>query len=379
MTTRSGRTLGSPTQLANSRSSKSTNAKRNKSAKGGRKGVPVLTAPLSVLTEDYDIPVRDMGAWVNRPYEERMQEVEKKKGYVSRPMNSFMLYRSAYAERVKRFCHENNHQVVSQVTGASWPLEPQAIRQMYEQYAIIERDNHAAANPDYKFTPNKSGRKRGHVDDDDSDSDGEWGGSRSTKRSRRGGRDDTRSLSGTPFEPDRTYPLYRPAPQPQQHRSSYQALNPHGPPPYTFGPAGMTNGYYQTHTTPYMQNVEDIKFDGPYPEFSLGSSIIGMPDAGHHELLGGAPSLLMHDIPPEQMVDPRLAGLDPNYSYEHYSGTEEIYSVPRSFEYTSYPHPTQNQNLEPVHPGMTTLTESPSTWPESIQPGLDFDRELQGL
>lgn len=316
-----------------------------------------------------------MEAWVNRPVEERMQEVEKKKGYVSRPMNSFMLYRSAYAERVKRFCKENNHQIVSQVTGVSWPLEPKEIREKYEQYAITERDNHASANPGYKFAPNKSGKKRGRVDEDEEDSDSEWEGSRSTKRSRRGARDDTRSLSGTPFEPDRGYPMYHQVPQP--HPSSYQAMNPHGPPPFTFGPSGMMQGYYQTHTIPYGPNVDDIRFDGPYPDYGMGPSIVGMPDAGHHDLMGGPMNHSMQEMPQEQIVDPRLSGLDPNYSYAHYDAPDEMFPVPRGLEYAPYAHPAQNQNMEPIHPGMATLTDATEEWLPSGEPGLDFERELQ--
>ncbi len=72
-----------------------------------------------------DYSVRDIPAYVNRNTETRHAEVTKRKnGHITRPMNSFMLYRSAYAERTKAWARENNHQVVSAVAGASWPLEP---------------------------------------------------------------------------------------------------------------------------------------------------------------------------------------------------------------------------------------------------------------
>ncbi|KAF2089132.1 hypothetical protein K490DRAFT_38767, partial [Saccharata proteae CBS 121410] len=97
-----------------------------------------------------------MEEWVNRPASVRRTEVEKRKGYVTRPMNSFMLYRSAYAERTKQWCLQNNHQVVSSVSGESWPLEPPEIREQYNDYAKIERINHQNAHPDYKFSPSKA-------------------------------------------------------------------------------------------------------------------------------------------------------------------------------------------------------------------------------
>src|ERR1700744_4958010 len=101
--TRSGRAL----DRADSPPAKRKN--RNKKAKAN---TPHLSAPLSILTKDMDVPVRDMEAWVNRPVQERLEETKKRKGYITRPMNSFMLYRSAFAERTKAWCAANNHQVV---------------------------------------------------------------------------------------------------------------------------------------------------------------------------------------------------------------------------------------------------------------------------
>jgi hypothetical protein len=78
-------------------------------------------------------------------------------------MNSFMLYRSAFAERTKYWCLQNNHQVVSSVSGESWPLEPDHIRGKYNDLAKKERENHQLAHPGYKFSPSKAqngGRKR---------------------------------------------------------------------------------------------------------------------------------------------------------------------------------------------------------------------------
>lgn len=149
-----------------------------------------------MLTKDLEVPLKDMDAWVHRPAEVRRQEVEKRHGYVTRPMNSFMLYRSAYAERTKQWATQNNHQVVSSVAGESWPMEPEEVRNQFNEWAKIERANHAAAHPEYKFSPSKTTKKRrgsfsddgddGGASDLDGDPDGEYrGGGRNVRQRRR--------------------------------------------------------------------------------------------------------------------------------------------------------------------------------------------------
>lgn len=159
--TRSGRSAArsdSPSVLGNQSNSKITKprAKKSRSNKAVNSKTPKLDAPLSELTKDMDIPVRDMEKWVSRSDAERHQEAEKRNGYITRPMNSFMLYRSAYAERTKQWCTQNNHQVVSSVSGESWPMEPATVREKYNELAKIERENHARAHPSYKFSPSKT-------------------------------------------------------------------------------------------------------------------------------------------------------------------------------------------------------------------------------
>jgi len=194
--TRSGRTTrrtDSPFSTSKSRMSMSpiSKSKKPKKSKLDRSKTPQLTAPLSVLTKDMDVPMKDMDEWVHRPAEVRRQEVEKRNGYVTRPMNSFMLYRSAYAERTKQWCLQNNHQVVSSVSGESWPMEPPEVREQFNEWAKIERANHAAAHPDYKFSPSKATNKRRKDEDSDNDEpdglddlDGEYRGSRNVRQRR---------------------------------------------------------------------------------------------------------------------------------------------------------------------------------------------------
>ncbi|OQV10536.1 hypothetical protein CLAIMM_14520 [Cladophialophora immunda] len=385
--TRSGRTTGipsSPGGTESSRASLSPKSRKNLRKKASnKKGGPVVDQPLSILTHDYETPVRDMGLWVNRPVEERLAEVERKKGYISRPMNSFMLYRSAYAERAKQFCKENNHQVVSQVTGASWPLEPKEVRDLYERYAILERDNHAAAHPNYKFAPNKAG-KRTRNEDDVSDSDPDWEGSiKSSKHSRSVRRFESRSASSTPFE-ERPAVYHRVIPA--QHRlSGYEMSKPYGPAPIMVSSNGIVGDYYQPAPAvgPYEQ-VSDVSYrrlEDPFAPYQTTMGLVGMPHAEHHELLTTYPApqpmavSVQHDI-----LDPRLGQLDPNYQIVYYEGSAEpAQEIPRTIAYESAPPLELGYHPEAYHPGLATLTEEHDVWAEPGQAGSDFDSEFQKM
>ena len=367
--TRSGRALGSPVDPdtpETSRMSRSPRPKKApKAAKAGKLKGPVIDQPLSELTKDYTIPVKDMEAWVNRPAETRLEEAEKKNGHIARPMNSFMLYRSAYADRVKQFCRENNHQIVSQVSGTSWPLEPKEIREMYERYASTERDNHHMAHPDYKFAPNKNGSARKRKDLEDSDDEGsEWGGSR--RGGKRVKREESRSHSSTPFEPRRVirHPLdhYNP--------SSYQINNPYGRVPTMPGP----DGYYQQQVTQYDRNVEDVTFrpiENPFPTEQMSGPLIGLPNGNEQDLLRSQ----SRGAPP---MDPQLLQYDPNTQYVQYEPIDPVYGTQPAYEYGpthavpgySYPRTVE------YHPGLATLTDGREVWTQQDQIGSDFDDEF---
>lgn len=137
-----------------SRSDKPTTKKAR--AKAARK-TPKITSPLSETTKHLSVPMIDIEAYVNRSEAERKYEVENSKtpGKIKRPMNAFMLYRKAYQGRTKEHCTQNNHQLVSQVCGDSWPLESDHVRSQFTEWARIERENHAKTWPDYKFAPKK--------------------------------------------------------------------------------------------------------------------------------------------------------------------------------------------------------------------------------
>ncbi|CAK7235013.1 hypothetical protein SEUCBS140593_009140 [Sporothrix eucalyptigena] len=138
-----------------------------------------VTEPLSVFTKDWDVPIVDIETYVHRSAARRHKEVQEAKvpGKVKRAMNAFMLYRKAYQERIKRYTQQDNHQVVSTVCGQSWAIEPDNVRQQYNDWAVIERDNHRKAHPEYKFTPSKPRKKGKDEFGDDSDGeDAEWDG-----------------------------------------------------------------------------------------------------------------------------------------------------------------------------------------------------------
>lgn len=256
-TTRSGRAVApsiSPRHKEASPRPKATpkakKPKKPKAGKGDKPVTPRLIAPLSILTAELaHIPVKNMEEWVNRPADVRREEAEKRNGYITRPMNSFMLYRSAYAERAKSWCAQNNHQIVSSVAGESWPLEPPGIRELYNEYAKIERINHQNAHPAYKFSPSKAAapprKRKGKWSDDEEPSDledAEWapGSARSRKQTRRLERSlsyTSNRLNGDFF--DRSFGLNGHG----MNKSSWEMTNEGRPMPMH---NDMYNQYYQT-------------------------------------------------------------------------------------------------------------------------------------
>ena len=202
-----------------------------------------------------------MDAWVNRSAGTRHEEVLKKKGKISRPMNSFMLYRSAYAERTKAWCSENNHQVVSSVSGESWPMEPAEVRNKYNELAKLERINHQAAHPDYKFSPSKpavAGRKRkSNLYEDDSDPevdpsdaddpDAEWGSQAQRKNRPRQTRKPVASATS--------------APSIGMMNSMFETTNEGRAVPERIDAEGMFHRYHQQEVQTNALNpvVEDVK------------------------------------------------------------------------------------------------------------------------
>ena len=253
---------------------KRTKKDRMKSDKVAR-----LHKPLSQLTKDWKSDVIDIDAYVNRSAEVRRSEINEGKnpGKIKRPMNSFMLYRKAYQHRTKDWCLQNNHQVVSQVCGDSWPLEPEEVKEQFNEWARIERINHQKAHPDYKFTPSKPGmgkasskRKSGSPESDESDlEDFDWQGrTRRSKKTRQPvvvapetpqpvAYPTTRSAYHYDSREDSMEPGYV-----SYHPSSYQISN-GGRYATQYDPNSLDQGhYYQPYVRDHtpMSGVEDVMY-----------------------------------------------------------------------------------------------------------------------
>ncbi|ERF76096.1 hypothetical protein EPUS_01429 [Endocarpon pusillum Z07020] len=395
MRTRSGRSLGSPLTSTNPETSRRSRSPRPKAKRPPRNAktnrAVTLEEPLSIMTKNWAVPLADIEAKVHRPAEQRQAEVNNKKnnGKVPRPMNSFMLYRSAYAERVKEYCKEGNHQVISQITGASWSMEPHEVKELYEKYADIDRQNHSKAHPDYKFAPNKNGpasrKRKGRDDEVDSidweDQDYEASSGHS-KRTRYGQSVESRSHSSTPFEPMRqqnyaAVPVSRYA-----NPSSYHATNPRSMPPAY--PLDINDQYYEQWATPYTSNVEDVHVrrvnqPGAISYTSIDDqSLVGLPQ-------GGLPSQIQPDpgygVPqPMHMdpLDPRLEHYGAQDSYTQYEPVDLAHRLEPQYDYgqddifgaTTYAYSEASR-----HPGMATLTSPRGPWDHPL-PGSDFDEEI---
>jgi hypothetical protein len=324
-----------PMPEGRSRVEKSPKPKKPKREKGvkAEKKVAKLERPLSELTKDWThVPVVDIEAYVNRSAEERRREVEEGKnpGKVKRPMNSFMLYRKAYQNRTKDWCLQNNHQVVSQVCGDSWPLEPDEVKEQFTEWAKIERQNHQNAHPGYKFSPTKPGiakiskRKMSEeIISEESDLDDfEWQSS-STRRVKK-----QKHVPSTRMEQSVQYPMRRSAYQhsSREHsiepnhvpynRSSYQATNPGKPLPTQYSQGNLRVGeYYQqaTHNHPSMHGVQDIIIK---KAVAPGMQYLGLPGGQEpYDLMNNFPQYEGHGLS-EHRIDPSLGHHDQASIYD---------------------------------------------------------------
>lgn len=214
-------------------------------------------------------------------------------------------------------------------------MEPPEVREMYNEFAKIERINHQNAHPTYKFSPSKASssarkRKGAYSDDDDGDEpsdlddpDAEWGvGQRKSRarQSKRAGKEAgysvnsslQRNLYGQGFGPNLGI-----------NKSSWEATNEGKPLPVAIGHADLyPHQYYQTtlyqnSSVPGIEDIRMTKMGAPGILYSSGPSLLGLPGQ-HHDLLQ------MHSqsntpMPQEPQVDPMLLAYDSN-RFEHSNG-----------------------------------------------------------
>ncbi|KAI2635174.1 hypothetical protein GGS21DRAFT_543451 [Xylaria nigripes] len=327
MTTRSGRSLMRPSTLSTltrpSRIERPAPKPRQKKRKVKDDVFPdptglALAEPLSKLVKDITTATdTNIQEYVTRSPDERRREVaQSKTGKVKRPMNAFMLYRKAYQNRTKEWKRldairrkeesasegrpekgHDNHQVISQVCGLSWNMEPQELRDQYDEWAKIERNNHKLAFPDYKFAPAKSkikkpgvvgggagresGSRHGDRDSDDDNASNldaydfhEWGQSGSGPPSRNATRSRYHDLEGDYVVPQRYSPSVYTSRSPNLHAahlpsayaahthtqthmhhphpSSFQYSNPGKPRPAEYG-SGLGHAQYYQQSTEFTQ------------------------------------------------------------------------------------------------------------------------------
>ena len=291
-----------------------------------------LEKPLSELTKHLDrIPIKDTETWVNRSTEERQKEVGSD-GFIKRPSNSFILYRSAYADRCREYEKSNNHQDISSMAGASWAIELPEVRKQYEDWAKTERENHQIAFPDYKFQPQtqeaKVRKRKGKMDDDSlDDSDLEdptyRGGRGATPGSSRSDRAkkmrrNYRESSYTPsLGSDGEWGSPEPYPAPIHSTSYYHHANPGKPMPSALTGIGPPGGYYQATCHPNVRfsaigHVEDVMYQQHEAPTSMygAQPPVGLPGVSHEELMGET------DLDNEQLMftgvtlDPDLLAYD---------------------------------------------------------------------
>ncbi|KAL8948393.1 MAG: hypothetical protein Q9222_005420 [Ikaeria aurantiellina] len=306
--------IGAPSVDEGSQGSNTSRPKRM-----GKKSKPVavseatISAPLSQLC--LDVPVVDVFEKVNRSTEERQAEARKDQK-IKRPSNSFMLYRSAYGDRVKALYPQNNHQIISRICGASWKMETPDITDKFKAYYEMEKENHAKAHPSYKFSPAKtspSRKRRGTGDSSDGDDGQSDLGDFDDEYRPRGGRR-TKSVktprTGTPT----SYPVSGPITSYQPimydsnigglNPSTWQMVNPGKPMPAPMH-SQMDNQYYQTTVYQRGPNIEDVFMhagDAPRMLPSASQTLIGLPGGSHDELLGVDST----ESSPSPQVDPLL-------------------------------------------------------------------------
>ncbi|KAK5134150.1 hypothetical protein LTR08_006925 [Meristemomyces frigidus] len=399
--TRSGRsTRRTDSPFSNSnRVSKSPAArsKKDKKSKLDRSKTPKLTAPLSVLTKDLSTPCKDMDAWVHRSAETRRKEVEKRNGYVTRPMNSFMLYRSAYADRTKAWCVQNNHQVVSSVSGESWPMEPQEVRDQFNEWSKIERANHAAAHPEYKFSPSKSTNKRRkgemseeeeEVSEVDGDPDGEYraGGGRSVRQRRA---QQQQQLEQVPLNSTYgfdSHPYYGHQQQVSGYEQShYQYANPGRPLPsniaYDQNGAAydpQTRMYIQQQTYqhpqyPYVQDVHGVRI--PTPSSIGGQQQQQQQSVGGYGLPGG------QQMSADELFTTSSRTGTPMQPQQYNQYGQPIY--PQQYptpqpQYQQYQHPAAPPPLNQAYAEHQAYLQAASQPQVAIDPSLEAELNAAG-
>lgn len=279
----------------------------------------------------------DIDAYVHRSAEERLREVEQSKtpGKIKRPMNAFMLYRKAYQNLAKSLCTQNNHQMVSQVCGSGWPLEPEHVREQFNEWAKIERMHHQEAHPGYKFSPSKPKSKaqedaNSRPEDGDLD-DFDWATGRAVSRSRQT-KGPSHARREAPPSIFHSYPAVAGNPPPMQPHSMYHYSNAGKSLSASCSHENLVPGPYYQQSVHHRQDASGFADDIMIRRPSLTMGYVAGPADERYDLLdpyGHAPP---HGVPDSVLV-PEMTG--PNgHSYDDGGG----YGGPLLGEHQRWPH-----------------------------------------
>ena len=212
-------------------------------------------------------------------------------------------------------------------------MEPAAIRDLYNEYAKIERINHQNAHPTYKFSPSKTvaaparKRKGEFSDDEPSDlDDAEWNPVQGRARQRpsrrivRGIGYPVNGVNGEFLDPN-----FGPNGT-EMNKSGWEMTNEGRPMPMPMAHDDMYNQYFQTPMHPNMVMdpvMDEMRFrrvDTPVStmHFSPDHALLGLPGGNAVDLMQ---QLHSHTPLGEPQVDPMLLAFDNGH---HNTGTVPV-------------------------------------------------------
>ena len=300
-----------------------------------------IDMPVPLFELLLDVPLVDAEAYIRRPKEHREEEWRNRRDFpkMPRPVNVFLLYRRAVSERAKKYAGVTNHQVVSKIAGASWKNESDRVKDIFNQFAELEKEYHDKAFPDYKFNPKKTqstkttkGKNKGEESDDQSNDDDDPEYTERTSTRRKKPKVEIEQVDGTEQNGPHTW----------QYASQYQFDPPSPMPnrlPYPTDPRYRPHGgHYGQVPTTYDPRFEIGELQET-PQLGLlttsVSTHIGLPGGNHDLLLGNT-------VPMEQSGHFDANSLDPNlFSFDShdngfFSGAfnNHDHFVPSSLEYT---------------------------------------------
>lgn len=241
------------------------------------------------------------------------------------------------------------------MAGASWAIETPEIRKQYEEWAKLERVNHLAAFPDYKFQPQtaeaKARKRKGKVEDsseepsDFEDPTYHQGRGNATAARATRGKKARRNYRETSYTPSLTSHDDYMSPEPyipaMQNPSYYHATNPGKPMPAALSRL-QPGGYYQTTHVPSnarfagVGHVEDIGYrqaEVPTSHYSTPPPV-GLPGASHEDLIGDPSVDNGHLMIGHAPLDPQL--LAPDQDLQGYSDFTGPMPISASFQASDF-------------------------------------------